>query len=177
MTEIYDALARLFEYPTEPPTLELAAACRQAPESFRRELEAFLREAAGLPLAELQERYIQAFDMNPDCCLDIGWHLFGEEYARGEFLVRLKGEIHRHGLPDSTELPDHLTRVLPLLARMSVEEASPFRDRFVLPALDKLEPAAAELTPYVHLLSALRRLLETSQPGALSATEVLHSHD
>jgi nitrate reductase molybdenum cofactor assembly chaperone len=177
VTEIYDTLTRLFEYPTEPPTPALAAACCQAPESVRRELEAFLREAAGLPLAVLQERYIQAFDMNPDCCLDIGWHLFGEEYARGEFLVRLKGELHRYGLPDSTELPDHLTRVLPLLARMPLEEAGPFRERFLLPALDKLEPKAAELTPYNRLLAALRRLLEASQPGALSATEVLYSHD
>lgn len=176
MIELYDALARLLDYPAGPPAPEVVEACRQAPEPVRAELEAFLREAAALSPEALQERYIQAFDLNPACCLDIGWHLFGEEYARGEFLVYLKGEQRRYGLAESAELPDHLTRVLPLLARMSSGEAAEFAGRFLLPALEKIVSAvaAASASPYDRLLRALRLLVE-ARSGCRKEMEVLDS--
>lgn len=174
MTELYDALARLLDYPTGPPAPETAAVCRRAPEPVRAELEAFLGEAAALPTEALQERYIQAFDLNPDCCLDIGWHLFGEEYARGEFLVHLKGEQRRYGLAESSELPDHLTRVLPLVARMDPGEAARFSRRYLMPALEKIIAAAGAAPPYDRLLRALRLLIE-GQPGCPQEMEVRHS--
>lgn len=174
MIALYDALARLLDYPAAPPSPELAGACGLAPEPVRAELEAFLREAAALPEGTLQERYIQAFDLNPACCLDIGWHLFGEEYARGEFLVHLKTEQRRHDLAESSELPDHLTRVLPLVARMDAREAAAFSSRYLLPALEKISAAAAGAPPYDRLLRALRLLLE-AQPGCPLEMEVSHS--
>ena len=30
---------------------------------------------------ELEEAYTRTFDVNPSCALDIGWHLFGEDYT------------------------------------------------------------------------------------------------
>jgi nitrate reductase molybdenum cofactor assembly chaperone len=174
MIELYDALARLLDYPAGPPAPETAAACRRAPEPVRAELEAFLREAAALPPETLQERYIQAFDLNPACCLDIGWHLFGEEYARGEFLVHLKAEQRRYGLAESAELPDHLTRVLPLVARMSPGEAAEFCHRYLAPALDKIASAASTAPPYDRLLRAVRLLFE-ARSGAAEQMEVRRS--
>ena len=69
-------------------------------------------------LHELEETYARTFDINPACALEVGWHLFGEEYARGLFLVRLRGEMREHGVEESSELPDHITHVLALIAAM-----------------------------------------------------------
>src|SRR6266568_3182701 len=56
-----------------------------------------------------QELYVQTFEFNPACTLELGWHLFGENYERGEFLVRMREQLRRHGIAESNELPDHLT--------------------------------------------------------------------
>ena len=79
-------------------------------------------EAAGLPEAhpdldagELEELYTRTFDNVAERSLEVGWQLFGENYARGVLMVRLPGADARHGVPEDTELPDHLTHVLALL--------------------------------------------------------------
>ena len=60
------------------------------------------------------------------------------------------------------ELPDHLTRVLPLLACMPEDEASEFVAKFLLPALDKIAKKLAEAaSPYSKLMAALQGRLET----------------
>lgn len=85
-----------------------------------------------------EELYTRTFDINPTCSLEIGWHLFGEDYYRGAMLVRLRAELRRHGMQESSELPDHLEYVLPLLDRMAPDEAQAFADACVIPALDKM---------------------------------------
>jgi len=69
-------------------------------------------------LEALQELYTQTFDMNPASTLDVGWHLFGETYARGAFLVEIRQDFQEHGLEEGSELPDHLPQVLRLVARL-----------------------------------------------------------
>ena len=44
------------------------------------------------PISELQEYYINTFDVNATCYLDIGYVLFGEESKRGQFLLNMKSE-------------------------------------------------------------------------------------
>ena len=34
-------------------------------------------------LWQIEETFTRTFDVNPACALEVGWHLFGEEYARG----------------------------------------------------------------------------------------------
>jgi len=36
------------------------------------------------------------FDINPACALEVGWHLFGEDYMRGQFLVRMREELSKY---------------------------------------------------------------------------------
>ena len=48
---------------------------------------------------ELEESYTRTFDVNPSCALEIGWHLFGEDYMRGQFLVRMRGELAKYEIP------------------------------------------------------------------------------
>ncbi len=42
-----------------------------------------------------EELYTRTFDLNPVCALEIGWHLFGEDYERGAFLVRMRDQLRR----------------------------------------------------------------------------------
>ena len=129
-------------------------------------VQAFADTVRGRSLSEMEELYIQTFDLNPDACLDIGWHLFGEDYARGEFLVRLRQEMRRYGVAERDELPDNLLTVLSLAARMPEEEAAPFRVRFLRPAVEKIRKAVpAENNPYASLLAALAVLLGGAESG------------
>ncbi|MEW6752804.1 MAG: nitrate reductase molybdenum cofactor assembly chaperone [Candidatus Latescibacterota bacterium] len=163
-----DALARLVSYPG--PTLHAdLAACgaslggstddqeREAAEALAR----FGAHIATRSTTEVEEVYTWAFDFDPKCTLEIGWHLFGEEYARGALLVRLRELLRQHDIPETAELPDHLVHVLPVLARLEPEQASALATACVLPALEKIVAGlAATGNPYEHLVQAIRVLLD-----------------
>jgi nitrate reductase delta subunit len=118
-----------------------------------------------------QELYVQTFEFNPACTLEIGWHLFGENYERGEFLVRMREQLRRHGVPETSELPDHLTHLLALIDRLDQEQAAEFAAQFLLPALGKIQQALAE-NPYEPLIEAIRTRLESDFPEARLAANV-----
>lgn len=110
---------------------------------------------------ELEEAYTRTFDVNPACALEIGWHLFGEDYMRGQFLVRMRGELARFEIPESSELPDHLAHVLAVLAAMPDDEAQPFAHACVFPAIYKMQTALDKNgSPYKHLICCLVLVLE-----------------
>ena len=54
------------------------------------------------------------------------------------FLVKMRQELRDKNLPESTELPDHLTHVLALLGRLTGEEADELVARYLLPGMDKM---------------------------------------
>ncbi len=112
----------------------------------------------------MQELYIQTFEFNPACTLEIGWHLFGENYERGEFLVRMREQLRRHGIAETSELPDHLTHVLRLIGRMEHEEAARLAGESVLPALEKIR--LPEDSPYRPVLDGIREKLVADFPDA-----------
>jgi len=150
-----ERLAPLFVYPDERyKALALAAP----------ELAAAIE---GYSTEKIQELFVGTFDMNPDGAPDIGWHLYGENYDRGEFLVKLRGEMRRYGIPESTELPDHLSHVLPLVARMPEPEAGEFAKSHLLPALEKmLASLEGKQNPFEKLLRTVKALAETALPVA-----------
>jgi nitrate reductase assembly molybdenum cofactor insertion protein NarJ len=113
----------------------------------------------------VQELYVQTFEFNPACTLEIGWHLFGENYERGEFLVRMRGLLRRHGFAESTELPDHLTHLLALINRLNHDEAAELAGLFILPALGKIKEALKD-NPYGPLINAIEEKLEADFPDA-----------
>lgn len=118
---------------------------------------------AGLEPRALEELYTRTFDVNPVCSLETGWHLFGEDYNRGAFLVRLRGLLREHGVEESTELPDHLETVLRLLDAMEEKEASALAREFVLPAVAKMRAAlAGSNNPYGAVLEEIERVLRAS---------------
>ena len=174
---IFDLIAELFEYPNagyQGRLARVSATLALTDARAANNLKTFAEAIAGHSLAQMEELYISTFDLNPDACLDIGWHLFGEDYARGEFLVKLRQEMRRYGIAGRDELPDSLLTVLPLVARMPDEEAAPFRAGFLLPAVEKIRKAVpVDSNPYANLLSALASLLATETTECETAvTEV-----
>lgn len=158
-----ELIGQLFEYPTagyQKRIPEVAAAVAQTDAHAAELLGAFAEAIGDRSLAAMEELYIQTFDLNPDACLEVGWHLFGEDYARGEFLVKVRHEMRRYGVAERDELPDSLLCLLPLAARMSGDEAAIFRTKYLLPAVEKLSKAVpAETNPFANLCAALSSLL------------------
>jgi nitrate reductase molybdenum cofactor assembly chaperone len=172
---LYDALAGLLAYPNPEQRVQVAH-CRQAlAEQFSDAaalLARFAERTAGLTSGEMEELYTHTFDLDPVSSLEVGWHLWGENYSRGEFLVLMRCELRRLGLEESTELPDHLTHVLPAVARMEPQTADRFTLTYVLPALAKmLAGLGAKDSPYANVLEAIRCVL-TSPYGAVRAGSV-----
>ncbi len=123
-------------------------------------LDAFADYVAEHSVSQLQELFIQTFDLNPVCSLEVGWQLFGENYDRGAFLVKMRQELRRYRIDESRELPDHLTHALLLLGRMEVSRAADFATACVLPALEKMLAALRDKhNPYESVLKTVDRVL------------------
>lgn len=162
---IYDALAAVFTYP-EADYLDLV---RRAVEAAPAEIEAPLLEFAGAlagkSTLELQELYTVTFDLNPVCSLELGWHLFGENYDRGLLLVRMRELLRQHFIAESAELPDHLAHALQLMAHMDAEARHDFAAAIVLPALGKMLDAFRDKqNPYERVLEASKTQLRSLCP-------------
>jgi nitrate reductase delta subunit len=169
-----DLLAKLYEYPDEhqadrhAPNLKLLD--RILPEGSRGVFESFGQTLLATDLPELQEAYVQSFDGNKECALEIGWHAYGESYHRGMFLVQLREHLARLGLQESTELPDHLTHVLRVLPRLDRAERTRLIRLIVLPALlkvrDGLKSRCSLFEPLLEGTTELLRcaLEETPHP-------------
>ncbi len=156
---IYERLAALLSYPDE---LGESTVSDYAAGS---ELSSFADAVPALSLHERQELFIQTFDLSPVCSLEMGWHLFGENYDRGLLLVKMRQQLRAHGIAETTELPDHLTNGLRLLARMERNEGAYFAEAIVLPALAKmLEAIHGKDNPYEHVLAAAQSMVREDFP-------------
>ena len=118
--EFYEPLATALTYPEHRQAWEIESSgnVSRPPYTAAAELAAFAEKMAPLSVHDRQELFIQTFDLNPLCALEMGWHLFGENYDRGLLLVKMRQQLRMHGLPETRELPDHLTNGLRLLTRM-----------------------------------------------------------
>ena len=134
------------------------------------EVRAFCDGIAGLAHWELEDVYTQSFDLNPLATLEVGWHLYGEQYRRGRFLVRSRELLAQVGIDEAGELPDHLMSLLPAVGRLERTEAATLSAACLLPAIDKmLAGLAKKENPFEHLLKAVRLSLE---PLAAEAPEL-----
>ena len=161
---LLEEFGEILSYPGENYLREVDA-CRNAVAEIDAEAAQYLTDFSartdGLAVEELQELYVQTFDLNPVCALEVGWQLYGDNYDRGNFLVKMRQELGRYGVPENIELPDHLCHVLPLLACMEAEAAGNFGKASVIPALNKMLAAfEGKNCPYENVLKALSRILE-----------------
>jgi nitrate reductase molybdenum cofactor assembly chaperone NarJ/NarW len=167
--DLYDGLGELLAYPG-PGWRARAQACRLRlaadHEPAARLVGELLEAVRCLSVEDLQELYTRTFDLNPVAALEVGWHLYGEAYERGRFLVRTRQMLRDAGILEGSELPDHLTCLLPALGRLEPELAGPFAATYVLPALQRMLSAlAGKGNPYETALAAVARVVEQAAQG------------
>ncbi len=153
-------LSSLLRYPAQNYNDELQRACTMLGDPHG-DLKRFADEIAGSSPEHLQELFTRTFDMSKTCALEVGWHLYGEDYERGRFIATMRGLLREYGIEESVELPDHLSHVLLLLSRLPAAEQAWLVSDAVLPALEKMDQGVKEKgTPYIHLVSAIRAHLQ-----------------
>lgn len=117
--------------------------------------KSFCEKTRSMTLIELQELYAQSFDLNPNCALEIGYHLFGEDYKRGAFLANLRETEGDLPLGQDQQLPDYLPVLLRLLAHLGDDELrGSLAGHCVIPGVKKIITAFKGANPYVDLLNA-----------------------
>jgi len=163
--EQLEALAALFTYPGNgyATAAENAAASSG---SAAPSLPAFANEARRMSLTALQELYTGTFDLQHACTLDLGWHLFGEDYQRGLLLARMRRELRAHGIAETHELPDHLSHALLLLGRMGPAQAEEFAAAIVVPAVEHMLQRMPSENVFRGLLQAVLQVTSMHFPAA-----------
>lgn len=175
-TGVFESIGKLLHYPHDEYQAD-AQRCRallaaQEPEAGSL-IGGFCEFIRPLSLERLQELFTQTFDLNPVCSLEVGWQLYGEEYARGSFLVAMRGLLRDHGITESCELPDHLTHILPLLDRLEPGDRQEFIERHLSPALTKMLAAFENnTTPFQNVLAAIDLAARATQRNPLA--EAVH---
>lgn len=156
---ITDALAVLLEYPGEGHAArarEAVAVLRAQAPDLMPLLEPFLRHLESVDMREQEELFTRTFDWAPERALELGWHLYGEQYERGVFMVRMRDLLRRHGVEEGQDLPDHLGTLLRLLGRLQPDTATALCGESLKPALGRLRAGfGAEPNPYLQLLVAV----------------------
>jgi nitrate reductase delta subunit len=161
--QLFDRISTLFAYP--PPGYRAAvedvqAAFKAISPAAAVEMDAFAAGLDALEGATAEELFTRTFDLNPECCCEVGWHLFGERYDRGSFMVWMREQLRVHEVPESGELPDHLVHVLRVMGRMDQEEAQRFATEAVTPTLERMiKSVKDEDNPFRHLIAAVSAFL------------------
>lgn len=141
--EIYTLTARALCYP-EASTLENARALKnelaRVDSKYEELLTPFVDYLENQSREQLEEAYTNTFDIQAVCPLEVGYALFGEDYKRGEFLVRMHDLHNEHGTSlISSELGDYLPNILMLLAKMPEGGLKKdFIEKLLLPSLEKM---------------------------------------
>ena len=141
--EVLCAIADALRYPSKKPS---RFACDEA--------AAFFDEVEHVDPTGLEELYTTTFDLNPVATLEVGWHLWGEQYERGRFLADLRGLQEHLGIDSGSELPDHLTVLLPTIA--ADPENAGLRGKCAQAIEKILKPLEEHGNPYRHLLRAAK---------------------
>lgn len=159
-------LAILMEYPEHDycKSLEQCIALCSPPMP---ELTDFASRVNRLPISNLQELYVDFFDLHAETSPYLGHHLFGQDVRRNIFMAKLRDQYRGSGLADSPEMPDHLSQLLRYLALQNVpwnEETAELVERCALPAVGHmLQAAGSNQTPFVHLLRSVLVALQQSR--------------
>ncbi len=164
--ELLEGLATVLKYPDEmtQPLLQhcikpLGDRQPEAAELLGR-LNQYMLDT---PLWSVQELYTTTFDLSPVCSMDVGYHLFGEDYQRGVFMAQLLESMEESGMDVHQELPDHLPVVLHWMSRVYATELhTDMAIECVLPTMRKMDESFVDSTnPYRGALQAVAILLKS----------------
>ncbi len=110
---------------------------------------------------DLEEKYTQTFEINPAVALEVGFHLFGLAYQRGEFLARAKQAAEELGVDTGFELADHLPVMLELAAVLDEETAVSLIQEAIFPAVRHMANGFRGQAPgFGRVVLALHEYLE-----------------
>ena len=161
----FAAVAVGFHYPRPGHLEALQAAAGQIRGPARRSFRRFTGAMAELSLAEWEELHTRTLDLSPLFAPYVGYITWGENYHRGEFLAALTRAQQEAGIDPAGELADHLEPVLRYLG--TVSKPLPELIEVAGPAVAKMHTALKKAeadNPYLHLLAATRRLIESELP-------------
>lgn len=156
----YKLFSLLLQYPDEEllsARPELEAAIRALPRSAEQAaLERFYAFFRGGTATELQQEYVETFDLQRRSSLYLTFYTDGDTRKRGQALLRLKRLYKSAGLqPEGRELPDYL----PLMLEFAELAPDGFGARLLAEHRAGLEMLRLHLTelesPYRHLLDAI----------------------
>ncbi len=156
---LYALASRLLDYPGENIAGDVNLLRRSAEhmsEGSRRVILDFLDYLdKSSPLA-LQEGYTRTFDLNPDLCLNLTYHRWGDDKKRSSALVELKKMFRDAGFDVlGTELPDYLPIVLEFLSVCTENASLSIYDQYA----DQVSLIASRLrdmqSPYAGLAEIL----------------------
>jgi nitrate reductase delta subunit len=164
---IFHLFADILEYPT-PNLLSQVKECMDLLSSVNPQtvtnLDEFNRFVEQAKPGRLDEIYTGTFDLQVVCYPYAGYHLFGESYKRGAFMVKLKERYSANGFSAGSELPDHIAVILRFLALLQdEEERRVLVGECLIPALEKMVRAFGDkANPYGEVTHALLRFLQVS---------------
>ena len=160
-----EALGAILAYPSDGYRVKVSDCRRRvaaADQEAASAVGAFDDVIANLTDSELEELYTRTFDLNPVCALEVGWHIYGEQYRRGRFMVQARDLLRRTGIEERGELPDHLMSLLPAVARLDTKDAALFAGTYLVPAVDKMRAGfEGGENAFGNVLEAVRRVLGT----------------
>jgi nitrate reductase delta subunit len=127
--DAWQTVSLLLDYP-DPLLVERLPVLREVvaglPVRVGDPLARFLDHVATTELSELQQAYVETFDVTRKCCLHLTYFLHGDTRNRGVALVRFKQLYRQAGVEladEDAELPDHLSVVLELGATVDAATA------------------------------------------------------
>jgi nitrate reductase delta subunit len=138
----------------------------------------FLDFAEPSPLAELQQRYVDIFDLSRKHALYLSYWTDGDTRRRGEVLASFKEAYRRSGYLVDTggELPDYLPMVLEFAAVADPVAGSGLLQRY-RPSLELLRLAlsagATDAGPYAGVVAAVCRTLPGPSPADRAAVQAM----
>ena len=168
--------ADIVEYPNESWATRLSdlRVAVSGESSLAARVAGFSEKTRETSLIGMQELYAQSFDLNPTCALEIGYHLFGEDYKRGEFLANLREAEEPFELGQEQQLPDYLPVLLRLLVQLEDDELrGSLVGHCMIPSLKKIVKAFKEENPFADLISAVQAALELALGEAVDQASTL----
>jgi len=75
-------------------------------------------------------------------------------------MVRVREMLREFGIPETSELPDHLTHILSVLPKMEEDDRNEFVQTRVIPATEKIIKGFGDTeSPYKHLIQFIYGVL------------------
>lgn len=181
-SEIYIKIAKTLCYPNKETVANVKSLINDlntiGPE-FNEIFGPYLSYLESKDFTSLEESYTQTFDVQAVCPLEVGYALFGEDYKRGEFLVRVSG-LHKEYNSDliNSELADYLPNILMLLAKIPENEfKKDFIEKLLMPALARMVATfdqSKEINPFSRPIRVLSQLLNKEYKMNSKILEVRH---